>query len=90
MAPRKTTKSRNTKPILVRVGKHFINPEDVTRISRVTVRGNPDFDDEESLSSKVLYVVEFKSNPNPNYTCWVEKKDIGILLEQFNIITEDK
>ncbi len=90
---RKTSKSNNVttvRPRLIAVGKHFINPNDVSCISRVACK-NESYDDElnENVTTKkILYVVRFISDPNPQYTCWVEKNDIGILLNQFDIVEE--
>lgn len=70
------------KPQLVKCGNHYINPRDVSEISKINKR------DEGERGP--LYVVRFVSNPNPKYACWVNGKDIGILLEQFDIVTEDK
>ncbi len=90
----KNTKQINfLKPTLIKCGKHLINPNDVSCISQVRVKqlDNPDdeiWPDEEPSShvTRSLFIVRFISNPNPQYPCWVEKKDIGILIEQFNVI----
>ncbi len=65
---------KTIKPLLVKVGKNYIDPSDVSRITQVKDR---------------LYVVEFKSNPNPEYKCWVNKGDVEVLLNQFNIQVSD-
>jgi hypothetical protein len=72
---------KTKKPVLIHVGKHFINPNNVSAIRAVKVS-----DRDEIVN---LYVIDFISNPNPEYTCWIEKKDIGILLDQFEIIEKD-
>lgn len=75
MAPRiKKQSSRTKKPILIKVGKHFINPSDIRCITQVR---------------KDLFVVKFISEPNPEWACWVNKDDIGKLLEHFEIIVSD-
>jgi len=78
MAPKKA------KPELVKIGNHYVNVADISCISAVKVRD----EDDQYETRKTMYVVRFISNPNPEYTCWVEKKDIGFLLEQFNIKVE--
>ena len=72
---KKPRAKKNTKPVLVKVGKHFISPGDIRCITQV--RHN-------------LYVVKFFSDPNPEYPCWIESKHIELLLAQFNIIVSDE
>lgn len=75
MAPNKTKSTRKiNKPILIKVGKHYINPADIRCISQVR---------------KDLFIVKFFSDPNPLYPCWVAHEDINILLEQFKVIVSD-
>ena len=62
---------KTKKPILIKVGKHLINPLDVSGVTEVR---------------KNLYIVKFFSEPSPRYACWVEGKDIGRLLEHFEIV----
>lgn len=76
MAPKNL---KNKKPILVKVGPHFINPVDVSSIRAVQLRED----------TKTVYVVDFISRPNPEYTCWIKKDEIETLLSQFQIIEED-
>lgn len=73
MSPR-IVKKKNTvkKPILIKVGKHFISPSDIRCISEV--------------KQGKLYIIKFYSEPNPEFPCFVEPKDIGVVLEHFNII----
>lgn len=77
MAP-KTTKRKSNKPTLIACGNHFINPLDISRITKV-VKGN-----------KTLYVVKFYSDPNPDFACWIRGSEIDSLLDQFNIIVSDE
>lgn len=89
---------KQVKPTLIKCGKHLINPLDVSRISQVkvkeTVEDSPEDNDpwpddrdfRPARIERILYIVKFISDPNPEYPCWVEKKDIGVLLEQFNIV----
>lgn len=65
---------RNKKPMLIQCGKHLLSPTDVRVITKVR---------------KDLYVVKFFSDPNPEFPCWIEAKDIGNLLSQFDIIEGD-
>lgn len=76
-AKRKYTrrKAKITKPTLIKVGRHFISPEDIRCISEV--KGGR------------LYIIKFYSEPNPEYPCFVEPKDIGIILDNFNIVVGD-
>ena len=66
----------NTKPTLIRVGSHLIDPTDVTCITKI--------------KGKDLFVVRLKSQPNMEYPIWVNKNEIGIILEYFNIVTVDE
>lgn len=68
--------ARNKKPILVAVGQHMIDINDVACISRI--------------KDRKLYVVRLKSQPNMEYPIWVNNRDIGPLLAQFNIIMTDE
>lgn len=63
------------KPTLIKVGKHMISINDVRCISHV---------------KKDLYIVKFYSDPNPTYPCWVDAKNIGALLEHFDIVSSDE
>jgi len=92
-------KLKSEKPLLVKVGKHYINPSDVAAIREVKVNVkavvvNPsrfreddddDYEPEHTTRKKTMYVVDMKSNPNPTYAIWVDADDIELLLEQFNI-----
>ena len=73
-----TKHRRSNKPTLIACGKHFINPKDIQRITKI------------EKGSKVLYVVRFLSEPNPDFACWLRGDEIEPLLEQFNIIVSDE
>jgi hypothetical protein len=66
---------RSKKPILIAVGNHMIDPNDVACITRI--------------NGKDLYVVRLKSQPNMEYPIWVRKNEIDALIEHFNIIVSD-
>jgi len=68
-------KARESKPILIKVGNHLISPTDIRCISAVK-KGK-------------LYIIKFYSEPNPEFPCFVEPHDIGIILNYFNIIESD-
>lgn len=70
-----TKKPTIVKPILVKVGQHLIDPNDVACISR--------------LKSKRLYIVRLKSQPNMEYPVWVNATEIDGLLEYFDIRVND-
>ena len=74
MAPR-IRKQKNSKPVLIKCGAHFINPSNIKLISKV---------------KKDLYIVKFNDDPNPQYPCWVKESDIEPLLDVFNIIVSDE
>jgi sugar/nucleoside kinase (ribokinase family) len=67
--------TRKSKPVLIKVGRHYISPSDIRCISEVK-KGR-------------LYIVKFYSDPNPQYPCWVNPEDIHKVLEHFNIIVGD-
>ena len=81
-----TKKVKVEKPMLVKVGKHYINPLDVAAIREVQVKQKveEDFEDyqddddfvftgrREGIRRKRMFVVDMKSNPNPQYAIWVE------------------
>lgn len=61
------------KPVLVKCGNNFINPEDVSCIKNVK-RGE-------------LWIVKFKSEPNPDFPCWLnDEEEVIRLLEYFTIV----
>lgn len=72
-----TITKRSRKPILIKCGNHYINPNDISRITRV------------DKGTKPLYVIRFFSDPNPDFACWVKGSDIDLLLERFNVIVSD-
>lgn len=76
MLPKAKKKKSVKKPVLVKVGRHYISPSDIRCISEVK-KGR-------------LYIVKFFSDPNPQYPCWVNPEDIGKLLEHFEIIVSDE
>lgn len=63
------------KPVLVGVGKHLIDPTDVACISNVRKQG--------------LYIVRLKSQPNMEFPIWVKEREIGALLEYFDLKITD-
>jgi len=77
MAPR-VKRQRVKKPILIKCGDNYINPNDVSLIRRI-VKGN-----------KSLYLVKFLSNPNPEFPTWVRDNEIESLLNHFNIIVTEE
>lgn len=60
----------NGKICLVKAGKHYLNPLDVSNIKE---------------AKKGLYIIKLKSEPNPEWPIWVEEKDLASLLTHFNI-----
>lgn len=66
---------KNTKPTLIAVGDHMIDPTDVSCISKV--------------QSGKLYIVRLKSQPNMEYPIWVKKHQIEALVAQYNVIITD-
>ncbi len=60
---------------LVKVGQHYIDPNDVACITKV--------------QSKNLYIVRLKSQPNMEFPIWVNGERIAALLERFDIHVED-
>jgi len=70
LAPRQT----DARPVLVRVGKHLIDPTDVAAITQV---------------KKGLWVIRLKSQPDMKYPAWAEEDELEKLLEQFNILECD-
>lgn len=72
--PKNVKKSKRKKPILIKVGKHLIDPNSVRCITQVR---------------HDLYIVKFHDDPNPEYACWVEKNQISSLLNEFDIKVND-
>jgi hypothetical protein len=62
--------ARSARPVLVRCGKNFIDPSDVSKI--VEVRDG-------------LFVVEFKSNPTPDFKCWLRESEVENLISYFEV-----
>lgn len=68
------------KPQLIKIGKHYININDVAQISRVR-----------SGDNKPLYVVKLFSNPNPEFPIWVTNNaEVEFLLSHFEILSSDE
>lgn len=63
------------KPILIKVGNHLVNPDDVSCISKI--------------KSKRLYIVRLKSQPNMQFPIWVGSNEIDSLIGYFEIKEED-
>jgi hypothetical protein len=59
------------KPLLIKVGNHFVDPTDVSCISKI--------------KSKNLYIVRLKSQPNMEFPIWVKANEIEGLLDYFDI-----
>lgn len=70
-----TRKTKVVKPVLVQVGGHLIDVNDVACIS--------------SVQKGKLFVVRLKSQPNMEYPVWVKKHEIAALLEHFEIKVSD-
>lgn len=71
---------KDNRPLLVKVGNHLINPNDVRNISRVKVTMDDDFE------RKPLYIVKFISDPNPEYPIWIRgEENIKKLTKHFRI-----
>lgn len=66
---------RQTKPVLIQVGRHFIAPSDIRCIS--------------SVKKGTLYIIKFYSEPNPEFPCFVTPEEIGKVLEHFDIVSGD-
>lgn len=71
MANRKVAPVVKEKPILLKVGKHYINPDDVSAIKE---------------AKRGLYIVKLKSEPNAEWPIWVVGSDVEDLLAFFNIV----
>jgi hypothetical protein len=67
--------AKNKKKLMIKVGKHIIDPEDVAAITQVKTKG--------------LFIVRLKSQPNMEYPIWVGKNQIEALLEYFDIKISD-
>ena len=63
------------KPMLVKVGPHYLDPNDVACITKI--------------QSKNLYIVRLKSQPNMEFPIWVNGERIAALLERFSIQLEE-
>lgn len=79
MSPQRKKITRKTrkvaKPVLIKVGNHFISPADIRCIN--------------SVKKGRLFIIKFYSEPNPEYPCFVEPQDIQAVLDQFEIVVGD-
>ncbi len=66
-----TVKDTTNLPTLIKCGKNYIDPTQVSSIREV--------------KNGKLYIVRFKDEPNPEYPCWIGPEDIENLLSYFNI-----
>lgn len=62
--------TRASKPKLVRIGKHFVDPTDVAGIKNC---------------KDGLYLLRLKSEPNPEYPMWLSEREVERALEHFDI-----
>jgi len=60
-----------SKPSLIKVGQHYLDPNDVAGIKHC---------------KEDLYIVKLKSEPNPEFPLWMRTNSIEKLLKHFNII----
>lgn len=58
---------------LIQVGKHFLDPNDIIGLKNAK-------DD--------LYIVKLRSEPNPEWPLWVRERDLGLILQHFELIEE--
>lgn len=68
-------KSKLKKPILLKVGQHFLDPTDVACISKIKGRN--------------LFVVRLKSQPNMEYPVWAKESELAPLFDYFEIKVTD-
>ncbi len=64
------------KPILIKVGNHFVNPDDVSSIRQTQAR----------VSNKKLFVVDLKSKPDSPHPIWAQESDIQTLINHFEVL----
>lgn len=64
----------NDKPILIRVGRSFVDPTDVVEIR-----------DCSSKRHRNLWIVRLRSQPNPEFPLWCNEEELEALLEHFRI-----
>lgn len=65
-------KVRTDKPILVKVGKAYIDPTQIREIRPV--------------KNGTLYIIKFKDDNTNIFPCWAQPKDVEILLEYFSVL----
>jgi hypothetical protein len=80
------TKKATVKPTLVKIGYHYIDPNDVASITKCRKKVIDEETGEEFERKEQLYVVKLKSNPNPEFPIWVVgQTQIQKLLDYFDI-----
>jgi len=60
------------RPILIRVGNHFLDPKDVAVIRQVK-------------SHKDLFIIKLHSDPNPQFPLWMKEAEVVELLRYFDV-----
>lgn len=65
------SRPQESKPKLVKCGKRFIDPNDVSAIKE---------------AKKGLFVVKLRSEPNPEWPIWIEASEIDGLMSHFEVI----
>jgi hypothetical protein len=63
-----------TKPTLVKIGKHYVNPENVTGIKQ---------------AKEGLYIIMLKDNPEPSFPLWLSGRALESAKKYFEILGED-
>jgi hypothetical protein len=84
-----STRKSKLKPSLVQVGKHLINPNDVSAIRAVIIKAKRDVDPEGEyyvVPTRTMYIIDRISCPRPEYTLWAKESEIQTLIKQFRVI----
>ena len=64
-----------SKPTLVKLGDHFLDPNDVAGFKQ---------------AKKGLFIIRLRSEPNPDFPLWISEREVECALQYFNIVGGDE
>ena len=63
---------RSNKPILIKIGKHYISPDNISGIKCANAK-------------KGLYILQTKDQPEPEFPLWLSGKELQMALPFFDV-----
>jgi len=64
-----------SKPQLVKIGKHYVDPENVAGIKQ---------------AEEDLHILMLRTEPEPQYPLWLNERELNHALQYFDILGEEE